>query len=135
MPVINEAFIKEKAEKVSEEDIQYVVDHSEDIAESFVGRGPLGKFVEELMLALTIVKDYATGRYRKVPFWAIGAIVFMLLYVANPMDIIPDFLIGIGQIDDVIVITLCLLLIRQELHEYKEWKDQQDPDEWYDKEE
>ena len=47
----------------------------------------------------------------------------MLLYVANPIDLIPDFLIGIGQIDDVIVVALCLMLVRQEIHEYKYWRE------------
>ncbi len=131
MAPIDQGYIRGKAEKVTEEDIQYVIDNSTQIADSFIGRGPLGKFIEEILLALNIVKDYAVGRYRKIPFWAIGAIVFMLLYVANPVDVIPDFLIGIGQIDDIIVITLCLLMIRQELHEYKAWKIEQD-DEDYD---
>lgn len=131
MPALNEDFIKEKAEKVTDTDIQYVVDHSEDIADSFVGRGPLGKFIEEILLALSIVKDYAIGRYRKIPYWAVGAIVFMLLYVGNPVDIIPDFLLGVGQIDDVIVITLCLMMIRQELHEYKRWRHEHQ-DDWDD---
>lgn len=132
MSVINEDYIKEQAEKVTEEDIQYVVENSNDIADSFIGRGPFGKFVEEILLALNIVKDYATGRYRKVPFWAVGAIVFMLLYVVNPVDLIPDFLIGVGQIDDIIVIILCLMMIRQELHEYKAWKSRHEDDDWDD---
>ncbi|MFP6584423.1 MAG: DUF1232 domain-containing protein [Candidatus Hydrogenedentota bacterium] len=128
MPTIDEKYLKEKAEDVSEDDIQYVVEHSDEIKDSFIGRGPFGKFVEEIVLCLSMVVDYGRGRYRKIPFWAIGAIVFMLLYVANPVDVIPDFLIGIGQIDDIIVITLCLLMVRQELHEYKAWKLEQDDD-------
>lgn len=126
MVKINEELIKEKAEHVSEDDIQYVVDHQDEIADSFIGRGPFGKFVEEVMLSISIVVDYGRGRYRKIPYWAIGSIVFMLLYVGNPVDVIPDFLIGIGQIDDIIVITLCLLMVRQELHEYKAWKLEQE---------
>ena len=123
---LDESFIREKAENVSENDIQYVVEHADEIKETFIGRGPLGKFIEEVVLSISIVKDYATGKYRKIPYWGIGAIVFMLLYVGNPMDVIPDFLIGIGQIDDLIVVTVCLLMLRQELHEYKHWRANQD---------
>ena len=132
MPPIDQGYIKDKAEKVTEAEIQYVVENSNVIADSFIGRGPFGKFVEEILLSISIVKDYATGRYRKIPFWVIGAIVFMLLYVVNPVDLIPDVLIGVGQIDDVIVITLCLMLIRQELHEYKAWKLEQPDGDDYD---
>lgn len=129
VPQIDEAFIRKQAEKVSDTDIEFVSEHSEEIEQSFIGRGPIGKFVEELILALSIIKDYATGDYRKIPYWAIAALVFMILYVANPVDIIPDFLIGIGQIDDLIVISICLLMVRQELHEYRDWKQQRSDDE------
>jgi len=128
LPIPNEAFIREKANQVSEDDIRYVVEHEDEIKETFIGRGPLGKFFEEIVLCICIVKDYALGTYRKIPYWGIGAIVFMLLYVGNPVDLIPDFLIGIGQIDDLVVITLCLLMLRQELHEYKHWKAAQPED-------
>ena len=132
---IDEAYIKAKAEQVTERDVLYVQEHEEEIRGRFLGKGPLGKFVEEIFLAIALVKDYATGTYRKLPYWAIGAIVFMLLYVANPVDLIPDFLIGIGQIDDVIVVTLCLVLVRQEIHEYKDWRENEwDEDDEYEEE-
>ncbi len=120
---IDEAYIKAKAEHVTERDVLYVQEHEEEIRGRFLGKGPLGKFVEEIILAIALVKDYATGKYRKLPYWAIGAIVFMLLYVANPVDLIPDFLIGVGQIDDLIVVAICLLMVRQEIHEYKYWRE------------
>jgi len=118
---IDEAYIKDRAEKVTERDIEFVREHEEEIRGRFLGKGPLGKFVEEVLLGIALVKDYALGRYRKVPYWAIGAIVFMLLYVLSPVDLIPDVLIGIGQVDDVLVVTLCLMLVRQEIHQYKSW--------------
>ncbi len=126
---IDEAYIKARAEQVTERDLLYVQEHEEEIRGRFLGNGPLGKFIEEILLAIALVKDYATGKYRKLPYWAIGAIVFMLLYVVNPIDLIPDFLIGIGQIDDLIVVTLCLLVVRQEIHEYKFWRDHERDDE------
>lgn len=126
---ISEDEIRERAEKVTEADIQYVQEHEEEIKSRFLGRGPLGQFVEEVFLAIALVKDYATGDYRKIPYWGIGAIVLMLLYVVNPIDLIPDFLIGIGQIDDLIVVTLCLILVRQEIADYKAWREADRPDE------
>jgi uncharacterized membrane protein YkvA (DUF1232 family) len=39
----------------------------------------------------------------KYRWWVIGA---SLLYVASPIDIAPDFIPFIGQIDDAVVITL-----------------------------
>lgn len=127
-PKLDEAFIRKQADHISDDDIRYVVEHADEIEASFVGKGPLGKFVEELLLSLYIVRDYATGRYRKIPYWAVAAIVFMLLYVGNPVDFVPDFIIGIGQLDDLLVITVCLLMIRQELHDYRHWRETEGAD-------
>jgi uncharacterized membrane protein YkvA (DUF1232 family) len=71
---------------------------------------------------LAIVKDYIRGNYRKIPRWSVAAMVFTLLYVLNPFDIIPDFITLIGYIDDAAVVTGCLYLVEQDLKEYKEWK-------------
>lgn len=109
--------------KTPEPDIQVVFEDDDGSEiETFIGRGPFGKLAEEIVLALYMIRDYGTGHYRRVPFWAIAAVFITLLYVGNPVDLLPDFLIGIGQIDDVIVITICLLMVRQELYEYRAWK-------------
>lgn len=43
----------------------------------------------------------------KIPFWAKAAIpAVAAAYVISPVDLIPDFLLGAGQIDDIGVILL-----------------------------
>ena len=43
----------------------------------------------------------------KIPFWAKAAIpAIAAAYVVSPVDLIPDFLLGLGQIDDIGVILL-----------------------------
>ena len=69
------------------------------------------------------IKSKFTGsRYREVPWWIIAAIVFTLLYVLNPFDLIPDAIPLLGQLDDVAVMVLCLKLIDSEVQKYKKWK-------------
>lgn len=125
---IDEDFIRKSAAKITEEDIRHVDEHAEEIKSRVLGKGPLGTFVEELLLTLGLVKDYITGAYRKIPYWAIAAVAFMFLYIANPMDMIPDFIIGIGQLDDVAVVSICLILVRQEIYAYRAWKAEREPD-------
>ena len=119
---IDAKFVKGGARKITDEDVAKVVNKAEDIKKKFSLKGPLGRFVEDGQLLLSIVKDYWNGTYRRIPFMAIAAIVFTLLYVLNPWDFLPDFLPVIGQIDDVAVFTICLVLVEQELHTYKAWK-------------
>lgn len=81
----------------------------------------LKQFFEQAKLMLSLVKDYAAGRYRDTPYWAIAAVALGLLYVLNPADLFPDFIIGVGYLDDAAVIAFCLKLVEQDLEKYKQW--------------
>lgn len=118
----NEEFIKDGAQNVTEKDVEKVITKSEDIKKKFNTTGPLGRFIEDGQLLLAIVKDYWSGAYRQIPYGGIAAIVFTLVYILNPFDMMPDVLPVIGQVDDVAVLGACLLLIEQDLHKYKDWK-------------
>lgn len=115
-------FIKKQAAKVTESDIGKAVRESDYIRNKFEHVGPLGRYLEDVKLFISIVRDYWAGEYRSVPWWAISAIVFTLLYVVSPIDLIPDFIPVIGYVDDAAVISVCAKLVEQELHTYKAWK-------------
>jgi uncharacterized membrane protein YkvA (DUF1232 family) len=121
-PNADAALVQQGAQKVTEADIEKVVDKSAEIEKKFVAGGPLQRFVDDGRLLLDVVKDYWRGRYRQVPFGTIGAAVFTLIYVLNPLDLVPDVLPLIGQIDDAAVVAACLLLIERDLHSYSAWR-------------
>ena len=118
----NEEFVKEGAQKVTEKDLEKVINKSEEIRKKFSAKGPLARFIEDGQLLIAIVKDYWFGAYRQVPYGAIASIVFTLIYVLNPFDLVPDMLPVIGQLDDVAVMGACLILVEQDLHKYRNWK-------------
>lgn len=117
-----EQFVKAGAEKVKDTDIQKVVDRSEEIKQKFSARGPLRRFIEDGKVLLALVKDYRTGVYRNVLYGTVAAVVFALIYVFNPFDIVPDVLPIVGEIDDAAVVAACLALIERDLHKYRDWK-------------
>ncbi len=119
---MEQEFIEQGAKKVSEKDVEKVVDKSEEIKRKFTSRS-LARFAEDGQLLISIVKDYWAGRYRQVPYGTIAAIVFTLIYVFNPLDLIPDFLPIIGQIDDAAVVAGCLILVERDLHAYQQWRE------------
>ncbi|MEP6896340.1 MAG: DUF1232 domain-containing protein [Chloroflexota bacterium] len=118
----DEEFVKEGAQNVTEKDVEKVINKSAEIQKKFSTHGPLARFIEDGQLFIAIVKDYWAGKYRLVPYGVIASIVFTLIYVLNPFDLVPDMLPIIGQVDDVAVMGACLILVEQDLHKYKAWK-------------
>lgn len=121
----DEEFVEEGAEEVTQKDIEKVVEKSEDIKKKFSARGPLKRFIVDARLLTTLVKDWRAGKYRQVLYGTIAAVVFALLYVFNPFDLVPDVLPFIGVVDDAAVIGACLVLIERDLNKYRSWKEGQ----------
>ena len=57
---------------------------------------------------LRFLKSLLTDR--RVPIRAKLAPVLLVAYLAMPFDLIPDFLPGIGYLDDVVIVVLALAL-------------------------
>ena len=85
-------------------------------------KGPIERVFEDLKLMMLLVKDYASGRYRDVPYGSIVAALGGIIYFLSPIDLIPDFIPIIGYIDDVFVLGLVLKQIHNDLENYKEWR-------------
>jgi uncharacterized membrane protein YkvA (DUF1232 family) len=121
----DEEFVKEGAEKVTPKDIQTVAEQSEDINKKFSARGPLKRFIEDGKVLTALVKDWRAGKYRQALYGTIAAVVFGLIYVINPLDIVPDVLPFLGALDDATVIGALLMLVERDLKKYRAWKEGQ----------
>lgn len=120
-----EEYVKEGAEKVTPNDIDTVVNKTEEIREKFSARGPLKRFIEDGKVLTALVRDWRAGRYRQALYGTIAAVAFALLYVFNPLDIVPDVLPFLGAVDDAAVIGACLMLVERDLKKYRSWKEGQ----------
>jgi uncharacterized membrane protein YkvA (DUF1232 family) len=120
---ISEDFIKKGSAAVNSEDVQKVLDKANEITQKVVKSPSLQRFLKDVALLISMVKDFWSGAYREIPWWVIAAVVFTLLYVLSPIDLLPDFIPGIGLLDDALVIALCLTMIEQDLLRYQRWKE------------
>lgn len=57
-------------------------------------------------------------RDKNVSFIKKFLIIGSLLYLILPIDIVPDFIIGLGQIDDIAVLVFIWFALKSELDEY-----------------
>lgn len=113
------AIVERGARGVDERDVRRVVERADDITRRFKKRGPLARFLDDGRLFVSLVRDYWSGRYRQVPFGTLAAVAFTLLYVLNPLDLVPDVLPFVGQLDDAAVFSAALLLVEQDLRRYR----------------
>lgn len=72
-----------------------------------------------------MAKAYGRGRYRRVPWGALGAIAAALIYFITPTDAIPDFILGMGLVDDATIIALVAKSVATVLAEFRLWERQQ----------
>ncbi len=117
---IDKDFIERKRNKINEKDIDNALKNENKIKSKF---NSIGKFEQQISLLFSMLKDYKNKTYTDVPWLSIAAITFALLYLLNPLDLIPDFIPIIGYIDDASVIGLTLKMIAEDLQTYKIWKE------------
>jgi uncharacterized membrane protein YkvA (DUF1232 family) len=113
-----------RSKNVTEDDVSNVLEKEKAILRK--AHGPLAKFADKIKLFFSIIKDYANGTYKEIPWTTIAAIIGTLLYIFSPIDIIPDFLLPFGLMDDAAVVAVCLKAINNDLEKYKEWKSEHD---------
>ena len=123
----DEEYVKEGAAKVTPGDIQTAADRSEEIRQQFSARGPLKRFIEDGRVLTALIRDWRSGKYRQALYGTIAAVVFGLLYVINPLDIVPDVLPIVGALDDATVIGALLMLVERDLKKYRAWKESSFP--------
>ncbi len=113
---------KEKDNQSLLDSIKQILNKEDKINQQLENGKGLERYSKDLLLLLSLVKDYYQGNYRDIPYKTISAAVVGLLYVLNPIDIIPDFIPFIGQVDDALVLGFCLRLMEKDLSKYKTWK-------------
>lgn len=119
---VDEDFVKGEVAKVDNDDVDLAMRNQEEISEKISSSSVLEKYSELAKLLWSMLKDYRQGIYNNVPWYSIASIAFSFLYILNPFDLMPDFIPGLGYIDDFAVMTFALRFIESDIHSYLDWK-------------
>lgn len=63
-------------------------------------KGALAEIWDNLQLLFDLVGAWRRGEYRQIPTRSILTIIASIIYFVSPIDLVPDFLIGLGIVDD-----------------------------------
>ncbi|WAJ36227.1 DUF1232 domain-containing protein [Pseudomonas sp. GOM7] len=83
---------------------------------------------EDVQLLRSLCLAWFKGEYRQVSKQALLMAVAALLYFITPLDAIPDWLVGLGFVDDLAVLAWVLNTWRDELQAFRLWREQQSPE-------
>ena len=117
-----EETLGEFADKVGEEDVKDTLGKEDEIKKLFKRIKVLAKYCNDLCDIFELLRDRVTGAYKETPWRTIAALTGALIYVLSPIDLILDFIPGIGFLDDAVVIGLAIKLARPDLEKYRTWK-------------
>lgn len=83
------------------------------------GARSLAPVVEELRTMIELLRAWAGGTYTGVAsanlLLVVGAVVYFLMLA----DLVPDFILGLGFVDDVAVVTGVIGAVREELEKFR----------------
>ncbi|MGD6841741.1 YkvA family protein [Bacillus infantis] len=97
-------------------------------------KNALSEVWDKLQLLFELIKAYSKGQYRDISAKTAVTVIAGILYFVSPLDLVPDFLAGIGILDDAAIIGFIIKQIANELERFKLWRETQ-PDNIIDMEE
>lgn len=90
------------------------------------GRGP-AQLRQDAGLLVALCSAYWKGEYRAISTKAMLSVVAGLLYFVSPIDVIPDWILGVGMLDDLAVLGWVMKVLAGELDAFRVWRRAQDP--------
>jgi uncharacterized membrane protein YkvA (DUF1232 family) len=75
-----------------------------------------------LQTMLRLIRAYSRDEYRSVTESTLVVIVAAIIYLVNPLDVIPDAIPVLGFLDDATVLALAVRRTRQDLDDFMTWE-------------
>lgn len=121
--------VKAQAEKIAAnaEESKDVADKAQKKFSKSIDGSNSGAFAQmgtDFMTLVRMVRARASGSYRNISKRTYIAGIAALLYFVNPIDLVPDFLVAAGFLDDAAVFAFTLRFIRRELQRFRNWEEE-----------
>lgn len=74
------------------------------------------------MALFRLIKAYATGTYREIPWNSLVMIIASVIYFVMPIDLIPDFIPALGLLDDAALLAWTIKTFSEDIDAFLEWE-------------
>lgn len=101
--------------------LQQALSKSNQIAES-ENKGMFVVLRERITVLGRMLKAYASGQYRVLPWKSLLKIIAAILYFVSPIDVIPDLVPVLGFTDDVALILWVYRSLRDDIDDFLFWE-------------
>jgi uncharacterized membrane protein YkvA (DUF1232 family) len=89
---------------------------------AYQNRNQLKSVWEDLMAVCRMLKAWSKGDYQSVPWKTIVLSLATIIYFLNPFDVAPEFIPGVGYLDDAVVLGFVVNSIKKELEKFLRWE-------------
>lgn len=116
-------YLMEQAALMAPGDVETTLSQREQAAEKAAQDASIHpRMQRQVDVALQLLSDHDAGACPQVPFQTISLLTAAMLYLLNPMDVIPDWLPG-GTSDDALVMELAFEMGAPGIERYCTWKE------------
>ncbi len=124
--VLNSRFFKtarQRAEQIARDPdkIREILNEARQKAETRRHGSKLSQW-DSLMVFFRMIKAYVLGEYRDITVKSMVTILAALTYFIMPFDVIPDFIMGAGLLDDMVIIGWAFKAIQKDIERFATWE-------------
>jgi len=94
----------------------------EAVKKAYQNRNQLKAVWEDLMAVFRMLRAWSKGDYQSLPWKTIVLSLSTIIYFLNPFDMAPDFIPGVGYLDDAVVLGFVVNSIKKELDKFLRWE-------------
>lgn len=117
------SYLHEKTAQLAPGDLQTLLGQTESLRDRLASAGTAHpRMQRQAELALRIVTDHGDGHCPQIPYYTVSLMAVALLYFADPLDVIPDWIPVVGTSDDAVVFELAFQLGKAGIERYCTWK-------------
>jgi uncharacterized membrane protein YkvA (DUF1232 family) len=71
---------------------------------------------------LRLIRAFRSGKYKRLSWESLISVIVAIAYFVSPLDLIPDFLPGIGYLDDAMIVRFVYCSVKAEFDRFMEWE-------------